>query len=125
MGTTWIPAASSRGAAAITSITMKGGTSLRAEGAMRSSADFSICSNCLKLLDEQIAVRRAPYGCRICRLGLSRVAGANRGTSAEGARVLVSTAPDHIPDSAAPARLEDQSESSRNDDASTSCQAAA
>src|SRR5262249_18954575 len=73
MCTTWIPAASSRAAAAITSITMKGGTSLRADGAMRSSADFSICSNCLNLLDEQIAVRQAPYGCRICRLGLSRV----------------------------------------------------
>jgi len=42
MWMTWVPAASSRAAAAITSMTMKGDTSLRADGMIGRLPDSSI-----------------------------------------------------------------------------------
>jgi len=57
-----MPAASSRAAAAITSITMNGGTSLRAEGTMPRFVDSSMSTNLfvagLNVSHEHISVRR-------------------------------------------------------------------
>src|SRR5690242_3400881 len=119
MCTTCTPAASSRAAAAITSITMKGGTSLRADAVTSSFADFSICSNCLNLLDEQISVRTAPRCCRICRLGLSRAW--YRRAKGRYARAQHLDRADGATDSAARRPV---ARTIRNDDASTTCQAA-
>src|SRR6478609_4131368 len=50
MWLTWPPAASIRAAAAITSITMNGGTSLRREGASSASTRFLNVASCIYLL---------------------------------------------------------------------------